>query len=56
MSRKDNGPEVLPPAAEVRKRVEEHLDALPSWQREQRADEGGSQSRREPPHEPKRRS
>jgi hypothetical protein len=55
MSRKDNGPEVLPPAAEVRKRVEEHLDSLPSWQREHRADEGGS-PRREPPLEPKRRS
>ena len=25
------GPEVLPPAPEVRKRIEEHLESLPTW-------------------------
>ena len=28
------GPEILPPAPEVRKRIEEHLESLPTWRRE----------------------
>ena len=35
MSRRDDhGPEVLRPAAEVRKLVEEHLESLPAWENE----------------------
>lgn len=31
MNSRYQGPAVLPPASEVRKRVEAHLDTLPSW-------------------------
>jgi hypothetical protein len=31
MNARYQGPAVLPPAAEVRKRIEAHLDTLPGW-------------------------
>ena len=31
MNSRYQGPAVFPPASEARKRVEAHLDALPSW-------------------------
>jgi hypothetical protein len=48
MSRQDHGPEVLRPAAEVRKLVEEHLESLPAWEREGSPEEDGSPETRGP--------
>jgi hypothetical protein len=36
MNPKYSGPAILPPASEVRKRVEEHLESLPAWDPEPR--------------------
>jgi len=33
MNARYQGPAVLPPAAEVRKQVEAHLESLPGWDR-----------------------
>ena len=36
MNPRYRGPEVLPPASQVRKQVEEHLESLPGWDPEPR--------------------
>ena len=57
MNPRYNGPAVLPPAAEVRKRVEAHLEALPVWEREPRGRERATQEKKaKTPRKPRRRT
>lgn len=43
MNPRYSGPAVLPPAPEVRKRIEAHLDSLPAWSAEPRTHEGAAE-------------
>jgi hypothetical protein len=48
------GPEILPPAPEVRKRVEQHLESLPPWKREPSEEPRERPTESPPPRGPRR--
>jgi len=51
------GPAVLPPAAEVRKRVEAHLESLPAWDQKPSGRAGSVQKKEQAkPRKRRRRS
>ena len=56
MNPRYHGPEILPPASEVKKRVEEHLESLPTWKREPREELGEPLPGSTPPRVPGRTS
>ena len=47
MNPRYHGPAVLPPATEVKKRVEEHLESLPAWSAEPRERPAGADAQPE---------
>jgi hypothetical protein len=54
MNPRYHGPAVLPPAAEVKKRVEEHLESLPGWDPEPRERPPSADAQPEPARRPAR--
>ena len=56
MNRRYRGPEILPPAPEVKKRVEKHLESLPTWKREPSEEPGEQRPESTPPLVPGRTS
>jgi hypothetical protein len=52
MNARYQGPAVFPPAAQVRKRIEAHLDTLPGWEQKPNR---GERTRKDEPAKPRKR-